>query len=176
MTNTYRGSITIIIIVLLVIAGTGGLLYMNRKNTVPDSVGTGIGTQVSGADQQNTEHQIVDSLIATPTEIFLDRNTDMNNAQSFDDMVAVMYKYDSPEQIADAEAKFAGASKEKKAAFFGFAVVLLTKTEDLSNIQETITGDTALVVADTKPGAKLEVEFVNREGLWKMSKSKIVNR
>lgn len=119
---------------------------------------------------------VVDSKISanTPKEIFLERNTDLYNAKSFDEMMAVAKKYDNKQRVADNEQLFKEANDSKKEAFFGFAQGLMIPTSSFTKVEEKIDGDTAVVTALDNKGRKSTATFVKENGEWKVSELKIL--
>ncbi len=119
---------------------------------------------------------VVDSKIfaTTPKEIFLERNTGLYDAESFDEMMAVSKKYDSVERVKENESLFKEANNSKKEAFFGFAQALMVPTSSFTSVEETVSGDTAQVIAIDSKGNQSTANFVKEGGDWKISEIKVL--
>lgn len=166
--KTNQGFVTILISIII-LAGIGGFFYyQNQKENASDTTDISTSdTQTDSSTNKSSSSSSV-SLGLSPKEIFIKRITETNNAKDFEDVMNVMRKYDSKEQIAEAEADYRNASEEKKKALYTILQGFFPSIGNLSNIKEVITGDTATVTADSSNGG-MTAKFIKENGQWKIN-------
>ncbi|MBP6866233.1 MAG: hypothetical protein KBC12_01680 [Candidatus Pacebacteria bacterium] len=160
--NKQKGVIPLVIsiLVVLVVLGGGVYLYTNKSNV----------EESNKAELSDVKtYSVDDPIFATsPKGLFLERNTELYNAGSFDEMMKVASKYDTEARRAENESLFKEANDGKKDAYFGFAQALMIPTSDFTQVAETIDGDTATVIAYDKRQQKTVASFIKENGEWKM--------
>jgi len=113
----------------------------------------------------------------SPTDIFLASNQEMNDAENFDQMMAVGVRYAtkaSLEEFNQQTDAMAQITTEQKQMLYAFAKAMLVNNEniDVAGIQETIVGDTATVIAKTKDGKNTGTITLKKEdGVWRLEQS-----
>jgi len=168
--NTGSTSLVISIVVVLGLIGGGIVYYKNSQSPSTKSTDT--------QNTINSEEAEVGSMLGninigstSPTDIMLNRTNGLLNSQSFNAMIQVTEKYDSKAMLAKAASQYQNADTASREKFAQFVKALLPKTEEMTNIKETITGDTALVTA--KVGVEqVEASFIREGGSWKLDKFK----
>ena len=173
--KTNKGSVILILSVVVVLAVLGGgfVYYQNSSKTSNDSLNTDNPSTIGISDIFKSITQTTSNM--SPKEVFIARNTAMYAAKSFEELQAAGLKYDSVAKIQEDADQVKYMNDEKKKALFGFAQVFLTPTQELISVEETITGETAEVVAKTTNGKEINASFVKENGSWKLSDDKIVN-
>jgi len=163
--NKQKGAIPLIasILVVLLVLGGGVYLYANKSNIKESNKGG----KAELSDVQT--YSVNDPVFATsPKGLFLQRNTELYDASSFDEMMKVASKYDTEARRAENESLFREANEGKKDAYFSFAQALMIPTSDFTQVAETIDGDTATVTAYDKRQQKTVASFIKENGDWKM--------
>lgn len=160
--NKQKGAIPLIVSILVVLAVLGGGVYLyTNKSNVEESNNKEL------SDVQT--YSVDDPVFATsPKGLFLERNTALYNAGSFDEMMEVSKRYDTAARRAENESLFKEANEGKKDAYFGFAQALMVPTSDFTQVAETIDGDTAVVTAFDKRKQKTTASFIKENGEWKV--------
>lgn len=153
-----------IVSILVVLVVLGGGVYLYVKNPKTD-------TSSNEKSNDVTTYSADDPVFATsPKGLFLERNTALYNASSFDEMMEVANKYDTEARRAENESLFREANDGKKDSYFSFAQALMVPTEDFTQVAETIDADTntATVTAFDKRKQKTVASFIKENGDWKI--------
>jgi hypothetical protein len=154
--NKQKGAISLIISILVVLAVLGGGAYLyTTKSNVKES---------TNKDLSNVQTYSVDDPVFanSPKGLFLQRNTELYNAGSFDEMMLIASKYDTEARKAENESLFREANTGKKDSYFSFAQALMVPTSDFTQVAETIDADTntATVTAFDKRKQKTVASFI----------------
>ncbi len=164
--NKQKGSVSMIVSVLVVIVVIGGGVYLYAKNP---KINQTTNENITGVETFSAD----DPVFATsPKGIFLERNQALYDAQSFDEMMAVSRKYDTQARQVENDNLFKSASSEKKDAYFGFAQALMIPNSEYTQISETLEGDTAVVNALDSRKQKTTAFFIKENGVWKIDNIK----
>lgn len=147
----------IIVVVVLVLIGAGVYYYTNTGKSNTDNLVVENYGEVENQFEANT-----------PGDIFIKRISETNKAGSFDEIIKIMEKYDSQAQVEEALNMYKEISQEQKDAMYTLFQGFFPNAGSMTNISETIDGDTAIVTAET-PQFMLTAEFVKENNEWKIS-------
>ncbi len=105
-----------------------------------------------------------------PTEVYLAYKQEFDNSQDFDSYTAVVKKYGTASQVVKIR-ESESLSSELKENIFSIAKSLAPSYSDLDidNIQETITGNTATLIINTKDGSlQGTITMIKENNAWKL--------
>ena len=105
---------------------------------------------------------------ASPKEIYLSYHREFDQMKSFDEYIALVKKYGSRE-FTGKLSQFDSYPQELKDTTFALVKSSSPKTSDFTNIQETISGDTAtLVISTSNPKLTGNIKLKKENGVWKL--------
>ena len=105
---------------------------------------------------------------AGPKEVYLAYHKEFDQMKNFDDYITLTKKY-APGEVIDKLSQFDSYTKELKTATFTLVKSLSPKTSDFTNVQETITGDSAILsISTSDPKSTGSIKLKKENGVWKV--------
>lgn len=178
--NQKVSNIALIIIISFFIAiiAFGGGVYVWQKLLIKDFVQDNNYTSTeSNSISGPTPSFLRTSLEGlSPKEVYLRLKEDWDAAQNYDDLIKIGYKYGDSDYVSRAKEgekqieQSGGLSPDAKKGLFNFSKALIPPTNLITDIQEKINGNSAILTVLATGHGTGTVNMTLEDGIWKLSK------